>query len=75
MRESEKELIWESISSVMAYIVYPRDLRSLVERKLNESQNIQEFIEKFKQAVSTERNPTHKTDGKIFLNDLRKRLG
>lgn len=74
MQESEAKLVRDSFSSVMEYLVYSQDLRELVERVLGESQNIEKFLEKFKQAISGETDSTHKTDGQIFLNELRRHL-
>jgi hypothetical protein len=74
MDETEKKLLWETFSSVMAYLVYPQELRKSIEKISGESANMNTFLEKFKQALSNEADPTHKTDGQIFLNDLRKRL-
>ena len=74
MREAEAKLVRDSFSSVMVYIVYPQDLRGLIERVLSDSQSIETFLEKFKQAISAEADSTHKTDGQIFLNELRGHL-
>lgn len=74
MREAEAKLVRDSFSSVMAYIVYPQDLRELIERVLSESQSIETFLEKFKQAISAEVDSTYKTDRQIFLNELRRHL-
>ncbi len=69
------KLIWDSFSSVMAYLVYPQELRKLIEKASSETADMPAFLDKFKQVVSNEADPTRKTDGQIFLNDLRKRLG
>jgi len=74
MRESETKLVRDSFSSVMAYLVYPQDLRELIERVLAESQSIEKFMGKFKQVISAEADSTHKTDGQIFLNEVRRHL-
>jgi hypothetical protein len=74
MLEAEVKLVRDSFSSVMTYIVYPQELRELIERVLSESQSIESFLEKFKQAISAEADSTHKTDRQIFLNELRRRL-
>jgi hypothetical protein len=74
MDETEKKLLWETFSSVMVYLVYPQELRKSIEKISGESADMNAFLEKFKQALSGEADPTHKTDGQIFLNDLRKRL-
>jgi len=74
MLEAEEKLIRDSFSSAMAYLFYPQDLRELIGRVLSESQSIETFLEKLKQAVSAEADSTHKTDGQIFLNELRRHL-
>jgi hypothetical protein len=74
MLESEAKLVRNSFSSVMDYLVYPQDLRELTERVLGDSQNIEMFLENLKHAISSEVDPTHKTDGQIFLNELRRNL-
>ena len=74
MQESEAKLVRDSFSSVMAYLVYPQDLHEVIERVLAESQSIEKFIWKFKQVISAEADSTHKTDGQIFLNEVRRHL-
>jgi hypothetical protein len=74
MREIERKLILDSLSSVMPYLVYPQELKALVEKVLGECSDINTFLEKFKQSVSVESDQTHKTDGQIFANELRKKL-
>lgn len=74
MQETEAILIWNTFSSVMPYLVYPQDLRGLLEKLLREGADIEAFVEKFRQTLSVEADPTHKTDGQIFINELRHRL-
>lgn len=74
MQEAEAKLIRDSFSSVMPYLAYPQELRSLIERTLGESAGIEVFIEGLRQAISAEADTTRKTDGQIFLNELRRRL-
>lgn len=74
MQEAEIKLVYDSFSYVMAYLVYPQELREKIERMLGESENMKIFTEKLKQVISAEVDPTHKTDGQIFLNELRKHL-
>ncbi|MCK4405557.1 MAG: hypothetical protein KAV43_03515 [Hadesarchaea archaeon] len=74
MQEAEAKLVRDSFSSVMPYLAYPQELRSLIERMLGESAGIKVFIEGVRQAVSAEADTTRKTDGQIFLNELRRRL-
>jgi hypothetical protein len=74
MQEAEAKLVRDSFSSVMPYLAYPQELRSLIERTLGESVGIEVFIEGLRQAISAEADTTRKTDGQIFLNELRRRL-
>ncbi|MDI6819709.1 MAG: hypothetical protein QMC89_02230 [Candidatus Hodarchaeaceae archaeon] len=74
MQEVEIKLVYDSFSHVMAYLVYPQELREKIDRVLGESENIKVFTEKLKQVISVEADSTHKTDGQIFLNELRKHL-
>lgn len=74
MQEVEVKLVRESFSSVRPYLAYPQELRSLIERTLGESAGIEVFIEGVRQTISTEADTTRKTDGQIFLNELRRRL-
>jgi len=74
MQEVEVKLVRESFSSVRPYLAYPQELRSLIERALGEGAGIEVFIEGVRQAISAEADTTRKTDGQIFLNELRRRL-
>jgi len=74
MQEAEVMLIRDTFSSVMPYLVYPQELRSLLEKLLGENADIKAFVEQLKQAISTEADPTRKTDGQIFINELRRRF-
>ncbi len=58
----------------MPYFVYPQELQALVEKVSSGSPDVKTFIEKFKQVLSAETDPTHKTDGQILVNELRRRL-
>lgn len=59
----------------MAYLAYPQDIKPLIEKAIGESQNVENFMEKFKHAIAAEEDPTKKTDGRIFLNELRRAWG
>jgi len=74
MQEAGKKLVLDSLSSVMPYLVYPHELRAAVEKVLSESLDVNAFVEKFKQNISAEEDQTHKTDGQIFVNELKRRL-
>ena len=73
MQEAKKKLILDSLSSVMPYLVYPHELRATVEKVLNESPDLDAFLERFRQNISAEEDQTHKTDGQIFVNELKKK--
>lgn len=74
MQETETRLIWDTFSSVMPYLVYPQELRGLLEKRLGEEADVKTFVENLRQAISTETDPTRKTDGQIFINELRRRF-
>ncbi len=74
MRDKDIELIQETFLSVREYLVYPRDLRARVEEVSKKSDNMDAFIDGLGQATSAQEDPSRKTDGQIFLNDLRKRM-
>jgi hypothetical protein len=74
MREAETRLIWETFSSVAPYLVYPQDLRELLEKLVEEETDIEAFLEQLKEMVSEEADPTRKTDGQIFMSELRRRF-
>ena len=74
MQEAEAKLVLDSLSSVMPYLVYPQELRAIVEKAMSESADVKNFIEKFKQTILAEADPTHKTDAQILVNELRRKL-
>lgn len=74
MQEAETRLIWNTFSSVMPYLAYPQDLRGLLEKLLGEGADIEGFVKKFRQEISAEVDPTRKTDGQIFINELQHKL-
>lgn len=74
MQEAETRLVWNTFSSVMPYLVYQQDLRVLLEKLLGEGDDVEAFAKKFRQTISTQTDPTRKTDGQIFINELRHRL-
>lgn len=73
MQEAETKLVWGTFSSVMPYIVYPQELRSLLEKHIVGEADINVFVEHLKLAISTESDPTRKTDCQIFINELRRK--
>ena len=74
MQNADAKLVLDSLTSVMPYLVYPGELRAAVEKVMNESEDVKKFIEKFKQTISAEADPTHKTDGQILVNELKRKL-
>jgi uncharacterized membrane protein len=74
MQEAEKKLVRDSFSSVAPYLAYPQELRGLIERALGEGVSVEAFIEGLRQTISAEADTARKTDGQIFLNELRRRL-
>jgi len=74
MQEAEVRLIRDTFSSVTPYLVYPQEFRNLLEKLLGEKADIKAFVEQLKQAISMEADPTRKTDGQIFINELRRKF-
>jgi len=74
MRDEERKLIQETFLSVRAYLVYPQDIREQAEEVSQKSEDIGAFIDEFKRVTSAQEDPSRKTDGQIFLNDLRRRM-
>ena len=74
MRDERAKVISESLSSVMPYIAHPGELRESIESGKKECNCIEEFIENFKKKNSEISDPTKKTDGQIFLNELKRNL-
>jgi hypothetical protein len=74
MFEADSRLARDTLESVLPNIVYPEELRNLVERELNRSDNIETFVENIKEAISGQTDNTRKTDWRIFLNEFRRRV-
>lgn len=74
MSEIDARLARDTLQFVLPNIVYPAELRNLVERELGKSDNTQSFVENIKQAVSGQNDNTKKTDWRIFLNEFRRRV-
>ena len=74
MQEAEAKLVRETFSSVVPYLVYSQEFRGLMEKVLGESPSVEAFVDKFKQMISGEADTTRRTDGQIFINELRHRL-
>lgn len=74
MREDDARLVRGSLSSVTPYIAYPQELRELIESELKTSESINTFVENVRRTVSERVDVTRKTDGQIFLNELRRRI-
>ena len=73
MEEAESRLVWDSFSAVMAYLVYPQELRGSIEGTLG-ARDLEEFMDTLKQKIAAEADTTRRTDGQIFLNELRRRF-
>jgi hypothetical protein len=74
MRDEERKLIQETFLSVRTYLVYPQDIREQVEEVSQKTEDIDTFIDEFKRVTSAQEDQSRKTDGQIFLNDLRRRM-
>jgi hypothetical protein len=68
------KLARDTLESVLPNIVYPEELRSLVESEIQRSDNIETFIENIKKAILDQADNTRKTDWRIFLNEFRRRV-
>ncbi|MGC8817037.1 MAG: hypothetical protein ACP5PX_04430 [Candidatus Hadarchaeum sp.] len=73
MKEEHKKIMIESLSSVMPYIAFISELREFIEREANECQDIESFIEKLKK-LNEKSDIIRRTDGQIFLSELRRNL-
>jgi hypothetical protein len=74
MFDADSRLARDTLESVLPNIVYPEELRSLVEREIQKSDNIETFIENVKKAILDQADNTRKTDWRIFLNEFRRRV-
>ncbi len=74
MLEKDAKLITGSLSSVMPHIAFPSELKQLIEEESVGCDCIETFVEKFRQKISERRDVTRKTDGQIFLNELRRNI-
>lgn len=45
-----------------------------MEKVLGESPSVEAFVDKFRQMIPGEADTTRRTDGQIFMNELRRRL-
>ena len=70
MNEKERKKLEEVLESVRPYITNSSDLKDAVIVTSKESSNLEDFLEKFKEIISDEEDPSMKTDLKIFLNKL-----
>jgi len=74
MKEELKKIMMESLSSAMPYIVYPEELKEFIEKETEDCDSIEAFIEKLKKKIYEKCDIIRKTDGQIFLNELRHSL-
>jgi hypothetical protein len=75
MHEADSRVARDTLESVLPNIVYPDELRNLVERELEKSGDMSAFLENIKKAISEQSDITRKTDWRIFFNELRRRVG
>lgn len=74
MREEELKLILNSFSSVRVYLAYPRELQAFIQKNASASPDVPTFLEKIEQMISAETDVTRRTDGQIYLNELKRFL-
>jgi hypothetical protein len=74
MLEVDSRLARDTLESVLPNIVYPEELRSLVENEIKRSDNVETFVENIKRAISAQADSTRKTDWRIFLNEFRRKV-
>ena len=74
MPEKDATIIMESLSSAMPHIAFPVELRELIERERVGCDCIETFVEKFRKKISEIHDVTRKTDGQIFLNELKRNI-
>jgi hypothetical protein len=74
MLDEDSRTARETLESVLPNIVYPEELKSLVESELERSDSVQTFVENIKKAISSQLDITRKTDWRIFLNEFRRRV-
>ena len=74
MLEKEAQFLLTSFSSAMPYLVYPDELRQLVNRERGASDSVESFVANLKKKISETTDTTRRTDGQIFLNELRRAL-
>lgn len=72
MLEKDAKLVMASFTSAMPYIVYPGELRELIEKELADCDCMETFVENVRKKFSEKYDITRKTDGQIFLNELRR---
>lgn len=71
MKNSEKETIQESLSSVNPYLTNPSDLEKRIEKISEKSSNVEEFKKNFEKEIPKQEDPSVKADYRIFLNKLK----
>ncbi len=74
MRADNGKTIAESLVSVMPYVAYPGELKELIRAEEEICASLDEFIENFRKKNSSIADATKRTDGQIFLNELRRNL-
>lgn len=74
MLDKDTKIIKGSLSSVIPHIAFPDELRELIEKERMDCDRIEKFVEKFRQIISETRDVTRRTDGQIFLNELKRSI-
>jgi uncharacterized membrane protein YheB (UPF0754 family) len=74
MLEADSRLAKEILELVLPNIVYPDELRKMVEREADRSESAETFMKNVKKAISGQADITRKTDWRIFLNEFQRRV-
>ncbi|MEM3519137.1 MAG: hypothetical protein QW179_05575 [Candidatus Hadarchaeales archaeon] len=73
MLDEDAKFLKEVLSSVLPNIVYPDELKEIVEQGVAGCESIEVFIQNFKKMIASETDITRKTDKRIFLNEMRRK--
>lgn len=73
MHEEEIALIKEVYLHVLPNIVYTREFENFLKQN-SESENLQIFVSRLKETISRAADMTRKTDYRIFLNEIQRRM-
>lgn len=73
MGDLKEKTLYDILSTVRPYLVFPSDLEESIEEISENSSDLKEFEEGLLKLISKEEDPSKKADFRIFLNELRRR--